>query len=324
MSDATLVRGQHDMRLVAANAVAAGECWQIADGRAAVYAGQNAAASGDRTAFTTTGQFTMPRTASIVTLDGGRAYWDASASLVHFKKVNDRDFYLGRFIGDSASADTTCVVNLNVDPRYDIEVNRDPCLSVTAGTAAAGGFGFPIQKGGAETILITSTNEAQKCDLMSVDGWAPGTANAIVEFAFRVISGSAAGTVVDVSLGIANGTNATDADAITEHCFIHMDAGSTKINAQSKDGTTTVTSTDTTLTVTAGSALASRVEVWMDTRIPGDVQIYVNGVLVLGSTVFDLSHATGPEFLLFHVEKTSSTDTYEIALDWMRARFAEQ
>src|SRR4051794_7129319 len=113
-SEAVLVRNSNDNRLVAAAAVASGECWQLKDGRAAYKAGLNAAASGDNVQFTSTGIVTMPKTASIVLLDGGRAYWDASASKVHFKKVNDRDFYLGRVVGDAASADTTCAVNLNV------------------------------------------------------------------------------------------------------------------------------------------------------------------------------------------------------------------
>jgi hypothetical protein len=59
-------------------------------------------------------------------------------------------------------------------------------------------------------------------------------------------------------------------------------------------------------------------------RNPADVQIYIDGVLVLGATVFNVNAATGPLFLLVHVEKTSSTDTYKLAVDWLRARFSEQ
>lgn len=322
MADASYVRSRDEIRVTAAAAVASGECWQLSDGRAAVYSGLNAAASGDRTNFTTTGQFTFTKTSGVVLLDGGRAYWDHSVNAVTFRKVNDRDFYLGRVVGDAASADTTCVVNINVDPAYDVDIARDPVASVIVGTAAAGAFGYPVRVGGSHILELTATNEAQKVDLLSVDGFAKG-ANAIIEGAFRVIS-DGAGTVVDVSLGVANATHASDADSITESVFIHLDANNTNINAESDDGTTEVNATDTTTDYTEGSAVANRVEFWMDMRNPADVQIYVNGVLMLGSTVFNVDAATGPFFLLAHLEKSSSTDTYKIAVDWLRARLSEQ
>ncbi len=62
----------------------------------------------------------------------------------------------------------------------------------------------------------------------------------------------------------------------------------------------------------------------MDMRDPTDVQIYIDGVLVLGATVFNVNVAVGPWFLLAHVEKTASTDTYELAVDKLRAWTSEQ
>lgn len=322
MADASLVRGQNDLRVTALAAVAAGEVWQMKDGRAAVNPSSSGSSSGDRVSFRTSDQWTFPKSTGFVGLDGGRAYWDYSANAVSFRKVNDRDFYLGRFVGDSASIDTTCVVNINVDPAYDLDAKGGSFFSTLLGTAAAGGLSYPIALGGTSILELTATNEAQKVDLLSVDGFAL-TANAIIEGAFRVLS-DGSGTVVDVSLGVANGTNATDADAIAEHCFIHLDANNTNINAQSKDGTTTVAATDTTTDYTEGGAVANRVEFWMDLRDPADVQIYVNGVNVLPSTVFNVNAAAGPWFLLAHVEKTASTDTYKLALDWLRVRYSEQ
>jgi hypothetical protein len=173
-------------------------------------------------------------------------------------------------------------------------------------------------------VVISATNEAQKVDALSVDGFAPQTANAVVEFAFEVPS-DGAGTVVDVSVGAASGTHASDADAITSHLFMHLDANSPNINFQSKDGTTTVASTDSTIDYTEGQALANRVEVWFDMRDPSDVQVYVNGANVLPNTVFNVAAAAAASWsLLMHVEKSASTDTYEFQLDWLRARFSEQ
>lgn len=323
MTDATFVRDRDDNRVTAAAAVAAGEVWQLKDGRAGVKTGQDGGAVGDRVKFTTTGQFTFPKTDAVNFLDGGRAFWDASASAVNFKKVGDRDFYLGRFVGDAAAADTACVVNINVDPPYDVDLARDPFVTAIVGTQALGGLAL-LRRGGAHDAVISSVNEAQKVDALSVDGFAPLTANAIVEFAFTVPN-DGAGTVVDVSVGVASGTHATDADAIASHLLMHLDANNTNINFQSKDGTTTVAATDSTKDYAEGQALANRVEVWFDMRDPADVQVYVDGVNVLPATVFNVSAAAAASwFLLLHVEKSAAADAYEFQLDWLRARLSEQ
>jgi predicted RecA/RadA family phage recombinase len=320
-AEATFLRESGDNRLTADAAIVAGEVYQLKDGRAAVYAGLASAAIGDRVALQSEGKFTIAKLAGVVLLDGGRLFWDHSANVATFRKVNDRDFYLGRVVGDAASADTTCVVDLNVDPRYDIDLQRDPHLSVLVGTAAAGGFGYPVQLGGAHVLELTATNEAQKVDLLSVDGFAKG-ANAIVEGAFRVLS-DGAGTVVDFSLGVASATHASDADQIAESVFAHLDANNTNIMLESDDGTTEVAATDSTLDYVEGVNVANRVEVWFDMRDPADVQIYVDGVLALGATVFNVNVAVGPLFLLVHLEKSISTDTYKIAVDWLRARYGQ-
>lgn len=301
-------------------AVAAGDMIQLEDGRAAF--ANDAIAVGVKGQLQVKGVVNCAKTTSMVLLTGGRVYWDASASKCHFRKVNDRDYYVGRVAVDAASADTTAYVTLNIDPSYDIRMARDAFLSVPTGTKAAGAFGYPKPLGGAQVLELTATSEAQCIDMLSVDRFAVAS-NPIAEFILRVDANGSDNTV-DINLGFANGTSTTDADAVTEHVFIHIDGGSTNINAQSKDGTTTVTSTDTTTDITAGTAVANRNEFWMDARDPSDVQIYVDGVLVLGSTVFDLSHATGPIGLLAHIEKTSGTATGRITVDEMRCRLMEQ
>lgn len=326
MAEATFVRLFDEERIAVAAAVAVGEVWQMADGKAAVFvrkAGETggvAASTNDYGDFKTSGKYALPLTASITILDGGPVYWDYSENLCHFKKVNDRDFYVGRAVGDSIS--NTIVVDLNAQPHVDIDVLRDACLVVPVGTQAVGGFGFPKVLGGALSLELTATNEAQKIDLLSVDGFAR-TANAIIEIAFRVPD-DGAGTAADLNLGVANATHATDADSITESIFFHMDANATAINAESDDGTTEVVATDTTKDYTEGSAVANRVECWIDMRDPADVQLYVDGVNVLPATTFNVNVAAGPFFLLAHLEKTSSTDVYRAVIDKFRARFMEQ
>lgn len=300
-------------------ALTGGQVIQLKDGRAAVVLTDIAA--GAKGAVQVCGVYRMQKAASVVMLQGGRVYWDHSANVATFRKVNDRDFYAGRVAADAAAADTTVDVILNHDPRYDVSLAGDPYLSTNVGTAAAGGFGYPVRLGGAIILELTATSEAQKCDALSVDGFAKG-ANAIIEGAFRVLN-KGAGAAPDVSLGVANGTHASDADSIAESIFIHLDGNNLAINAESDDGTNEIVATATTVSFVEGSDVAKRVEFWIDMRDPASVKFYIDGVAVLTATTFNVDASAGPWFLLAHLEKTTGTDVYKIAVDWLRARFAE-
>jgi len=318
--EAQLVQAGEVLNWTADADYSAGDVIQLPDGRAGFVTVD--VTSGNSVGVQVTGVVEVAKTTSMVLLAGGRAYWDHSANKIHYKKVNDRDFYAGRIQSDATSAATVCYVALNVDPPYDIDVLRDPANSVATGTAAAGGFGLPAVYGGALGLSLTSTNEAQCVDILSVEQFAVAS-NAIVETIFRIgVNGST--SAVDFNIGVANGTSTSDADAIAESCFIHVDGNALDLLAESDDGTTEVAATDTTVDFTAGSAVANRVEAWFDLRDPADIQVYINGALVLGSTVFKLNAATGPLGLLAHLEKTSGTATAgPIYIDALRARFQQ-
>lgn len=304
------------------SAALAGEVVQVRDGRAGVI--PTDVASGSLGATHTKGIWRFTKADSINILNGGRVYWDHSANVATFRKVNDRDFYLGRAVGDSFATETTVDVELNCDPPYDIDlIQRDGALSVPIGTAAAGGFGLPQRYGSAIGLQLTATSEAQKADLLSVDRFAVG-ANAIVEAQVRIAANGST-SAVDLNIGVANATHASDADTITESVFLHVDGGSLNLTAESDDGTTEVNATDTTVDFTAGSDVANRFEVWFDLRNPADVQLYIDGVNVLPDTVFDISAASGPLGLLAHLEKTTGTATAgPVYLDRFCARLGQQ
>lgn len=301
-------------------AVSAGDIVQLPDGRAGQIV-DDTAAGGLATAIVR-GTVIATKTTSMCLLNGGRAYWDASAGKIHYKKVNDRDFYVGRVQADATSASTTCYVALNVDPPYDVDLHRDGFLSVPTGTAAAGGFGYPKVLGGAHRLELTATSEVQCIDLLSRDKFAVAS-NPIAEIIFTPnVNGS--GAAVDFNVGLANGTSTSDADAVTEHLYVHLDGSDTKLYVQSKDGSTTVAAADSLSTISAGTAVANRVEVWIDARDPADVQVYINGVNVLPATVFKLDAATGPLGLLAHLEKATGTTTGQFDIEAMRVRLMEQ
>lgn len=317
MPEATFVRDFDKTNVTLAASAGIGEVRQLADGRAGWLDYATAKSSGDKVDFKTAGCVAIPKASGVVILDGGRVYWDHSANQATYTTANDRDFYVGTAQGDFGSGDVIVYVNLNVQQRNILDIANDPFVTAIVGTQALGGLGL-LRRGGAHNIILSSTSEAQKVDILTRAGFATG-ANAIIEAIVNVIS-DGAGTVVDVSVGAANGTNATDADSITESLFLHLDANNVNINFESDDGSTEVAATDSTIDYTEGTPF----EVWFDMRDPADVQVYVNGSLVLGSTTFNVSAATGPWKLLVHVEKSSSSDTYEIDINRLTARIAEQ
>lgn len=315
--EARSIRDFGDQRVLLTTSITAFEVIQTPSGLAGVNDISGAKNSGEYVEPTTAGIFSIVKATGFVALPGNCCYWDHSANNCTYKKVNDRDYYVGRFAEDVSSAGTQVLVDLNSDPPYDIDINRDPVRTVIVGTQGLNTMGV-FRRGGCSKFILSATNEAQKMDILSKDGFATG-ANAIVEWAFEVAD-DGAGTAVDVSIGAASATHATDASSITNRLFIHFDANAVDIYAESADGTTTVALTDTTINYTLGS----RHQVWFDMRNPADVQIYIDGSLVLTATVFDVSASASTWYLLAHVEKTSSTDAYDMDIDWGRVHYAEQ
>ena len=294
--------------------LSSGQVLQLADGRAAIVAGLKDPDSDDPATLLTAGQFTVAKTASIVILDGGEVMWDHSANSATIPLYGtSKDFYLGRAVGDAASADTTMVVELNApkDSAY-ITLQRDSFASALINTA---GIMFAAMQGGGYSVQFSATAEAQKADLLSDKAFAADS-NWLFEAVVNVITAADA-DVADVSVGVANATHATDADSITESCFIHLDSsGSTNILAESDDGTTEVGATDTVADWVAGTAF----HIAIDGRDLTDIQIYINGTNVLPATAFKLDKATGPLKALFHVEKTANDSLFSIRLNKMEVR----
>ena len=302
-------------------AVLAGEVRQLPDGRAGVVPTEEAIST--LGAIQTQGVYILLKTAAVNILAGGRVFWDHSANTATFRAVNDRDFYVGVAVEDSLTAATTVKVALNVQQVNNIDINSTAFLSVPTGTQAVGGFGHLKPYGGARSFALTATSEVQCIDALSVDRF-DKNANAIAEIIFRLGTNGSTSDV-DLNFGIANGTSTSDADAVTEHVYFHIDGGSLVINAQSKDGTTTVAAVSTTVSATAASATADRMECWIDTRDTASVKLYINGARVNSGSTFRIDNATGPLGLLAHLEKTTGTATAgPVFIDRLTARYMQQ
>lgn len=322
MSEAVYTRADDKFQLLASATIDAGQLIQAPSGEAAFLDAGTPVSSGAYTdSLRTRGKATVEATGDWQGVAGQEVYWDHSANKLSYRKNNDRDFCAGTLVADKAYTSITAEVDLNKRQRFDIDLLRDFALSAITGTQALNVMGL-FQRGGGQKYILSSTNEAQKVDQLSRDRFAVN-ANWCAEFVFCVVNDGAGGAP-DVNVCVANGTHATDADSITELVGVHLDGNSVNINALSRDGTTTVASTDTTVDYSEGSAVANRVHVLLDGRDPADVQIIVNGVPVLTSTAFDISAATGPLGLLCHVEKTAAADVYEFDLERARVWFSEQ
>lgn len=278
-------------------AMTAGEVRQLPDGRACF--APTAIAAGELGAVTVDGIVEVAKTASMVMLKGSRVFWDASANKAHLLHITDTaDFYLGIVQETAASAATTVKVAINANPKYTIDLG-DGFWSVPVSTAGNNNFVLPHKEG--VSLILDATSEAQKHDALSNLGIDVGTP-CLVE-AEICVNLALSTSDVDLSVGLANATHATDADSITESMFIHLDGGDANIDAESDDGTTEVNATDTNVDLVVGTPFLAQ---W-DLSDYEDIQLYINGVNVLPASVFKLDKATGPLKLLAHLEKASGT-----------------
>lgn len=283
-------------------ALSSGELWQQANGRAGYYDAATALSSGQQARFQKYDQATGPKATGWYGIDGQEVWWDHSANaFVGWPALDDRDFYAGTLKGDWASNSIQAQVHLNEYPHYLIDTARDGFLHVPVGTANA-----PMlrQVGGWHKLTFSAANEAQKLDLLSMQGFAPD-AKWVADFDVLVVDDGAS-SALDFNFGVANGTDSDNADDITESAFFHLDGNDLNLFAESDDGTIEVAATDTTVDI----ALGTMFHCTLDGRDISDVRYYVDGVEVLNGTtnLGNLAAATGPLKLLIHLEKSAATD----------------
>jgi predicted RecA/RadA family phage recombinase len=314
MGEATISKDATTIDVITpAAGYASGEVIQLSDGRAAQVVGLKALVEGDPAALKPDGQVTLAKTASVVILEGAPLYWDRSAgTCTPLKAVAGGDFFCGVAVKDAASADATVLVNLNVQPQYTIDLLRDPLDEVLSGDATL------KVHGGTAVLALIATSEVEKSDAISKHS-IPVVSGSAIPFIVegRMAGYGASANTVDINVGLANATHATDAEAITEAVFLHLDeVADLNIFVHSDDGTTEVALTDTTINYVEDTYF----DFAFDCRDLTDIQIYINGVLILPDTVFALGDATGPIKLLAHIEKTTGTATGEVRVSKLALR----
>lgn len=317
MPEATFHRSRETIRIIAAAALSPGQVLQLPSGRAGYVLGLLSIAAGQPAELQQEGIVTLAKTDGIVILDGGEVYWDHSANTATYAPADDKDFFVGTAIGDAASGASTVKVDLNRRPAYIIDLHESGFDHVPVLTS-----GTPELKmvGGTARAALSATAEAQKLDLLSKRSFPVGSnwiLDAVVE-----VSTNCDADVGDLNVGVANGTHASDADAIGESCFFHFDmGGDLNLDAESDDDDSgEVAATDTTVDWAVGTPI----HLTIDGRDESDIQMYVNGVLVLSGSAFTLAAASGPLKGLFHLEKSSNDSPGVVELHDFKVRIAEQ
>lgn len=283
-------------------AVLAGEIIQLKDGRAAF--APTAIAAGVLGAVQVCGIVEVAKIITQTMLISNQVFWDYSASTCNLLHGGDKDFFLGTVMEDAAYTATTVKVALNVKPAYNLAL-RDgfSALPIPAITANPQCMMFAHSNG--VSMVLDSNAEAEKFDTLSTNAIATGTPGILQARACINVNGSA--SAVDFNFGLADGTNATDADTITSSLFLHMDGGSLLLNIESDNATAEVAATSTTIS----AVLATPFLVTWDLRSWSDIKCYINGLRVgdgtTGSAVtLTLAGVTGPLRLLVHLEKTAN------------------
>lgn len=299
MAEANYYQDGETIDYTPVGAVTAGEVLQLPDGRAAV--APSAIAAGVKGALRVKGLYSLAKTASQVLMPGQRVYWDESASTAFATpSITAGDFFVGTAVEDSAASATTVLVDLNSDWHGTVDQRRDTFASVPVLTA---GDPRVVQVGAGARFILDATNEAQKIDALSHRP--VGLASDWIFFA-EVCIDAAAGSATDISIGVADGTHASDFQSVATLCTIHIDGGSQNILVQSDDGTTDVAPIDSTIDWTAATPFALAI----DGRDPADIVITINGVReTASSTTLALAAAASGLKACVHIEKTASTDT---------------
>ncbi len=296
-----------------------GEVFQMPNGLAGVNKrGRSGAIAGQTVQFETAGLQNIPK-AAVVLLDGQEVYWDRSASVCTYCRLDDRDFFLGTVRGQAAVNDTYATISLNEKAQYTHDLLRDPFEVSPVGTLSGTGFNLYLRN--SLRIALDATSEVQKMDPQSVDGFSV-LSKGYIEGSFRVLAHGAASNP-HVSIGYGDGTTATDAlsSTIANYLFLRLDGNSDVISVEGSE----FSKTSTGVSCTVGNRATNRVYFTFDIRNRSNILVYINGLRVLSGSTIALDNATsGTNYLLFHVMKPISVTVYDIVLDSLRTRFSEQ
>lgn len=313
--DAGMKHDHSEVKMTTLVALSNGQVVQTPDGRAAVYNGLRAAEANDYVTLFTGGVRDVTKSTSVAFLPGQEVWWDIANNRATYRlaALATASFYVGLAIEGATAAATTIKVAMNQQPAYLIDTNV-----MNGEWAANGTLGLGVTRSvmGEITLAFDAVAEVAQAELYS-------TRNVDVddkpiweaEVAIYNIGDAAA---LDIDLGMASATHASDFDAIAAFVAFHLDGNSLNINAHSDDATTDVAAVDTTIDAVDDTYLFLQI----DARDKSDVQLYINGANVLPATTFTLAAHTSTLKAIALIEKTSDDTVADVRIRRMTVRTA--
>lgn len=304
MAEATYLQDGEKISFTSVAAVTAGEVLQVPDGRAGVVVADRAA--GALATCHITGIHKLAKATNEIHVPGQRLYWDASASVATaVPPVTAADYFVGCAADDAAAADNTVSVDINKD--WEGSIDQRKATFAIASTLTAGDPRV-TQVGGGLRFVLDATNEAQMISALSHKAV---SLDSDWIFMAEVVLDAAAGSATDISVGVADGSHASDFQSVATLCTIHIDGGTADILVQSDDGTTDVAPVDSNI----NWASATPFSLVIDGRDPADIKLYINGIRETASaTTLALAAAANGLKACVHIEKSSSTNTADVTV----------
>ena len=311
MPEASYLQAGDAISFTTVGALSAGEVIQVPDGRAAVAITDYIA--GAIAVGSVSGIHRMSKTANQIYVPGQRMYWDASESKVTaIPPITAADYFVGCCVTDAAAADTEVEVDLNNDWEGSIDQRTSTFAQLPV---AAAGNPRSARLGGGERFSITATSEAQKIDALSHK--AVALASDWI-FCAEVTIDAAAGSATDISIGMADGTDATDFQSVGAFCTIHVDGGSQNILVQSDDPD--VAPVDSNIDWVAAVPFS----VVIDGRDTADIKLYINGIRETAtSTTLAIETAASGLKAVVHIEKTTGTNVATVTVSNLKVLTAD-
>lgn len=264
---------------------------------------QNDIAAGALGSVKVRGLVECPKAASVYLWKGQEAWVTLSTGAVSY----GGDVCIGVVAETVIGTATTVKVNLNAKGGGLVDMDSVGWITERVGAAGqvvAGGFGKSVG------LAFSLTAEAQKAA-----AWcnkALSVANKLLVQGWLTVVTIGDNAAFDFNFGLASESHASDFDASAKYLAVHLN-NALDLFVQSKDGTTTVNATDTTVNLVANTPAF----VQFDMSDPADVKLYVNGIAVT-PTAIDFSAGGAALFLIAHLEKSADDSPGHIVMHDMR------
>ena len=126
---------------------------------------------------------------------------------------------------------------------------------------------------------------------------------------------------LDINIGLASGSHATDFDSISEYMAFHLDGSDLSVSCQSEDGSTTTAAVDSLVDLVDDTYARLKIDCTDKADVKFSIDLDGTGyVRVCSGTTFVMSNYSGLLTPIVHVEKTSDNTLADVRVDRIRVQ----